>query len=164
MLHTSSRVCSAWAGSRIVVDVHCRSRQRRKGYPMRSLPLIAGAMLVLAACTDRGPVLTEPHAITGTPTLNIVSETSTDLWARVITGETGPGSMYQLYLPREWNGAAVFYAHGFRDVLEPVSLRNQDNLAAIRDQLGERGIAVAYSSYSENGYAEKDGVQRTHQL
>ena len=131
---------------------------------MRSLPLIAGAMLVLAACTDRGPVLTEPHAITGTPTLNIVSETSTDLWARVITGETGPGSMYQLYLPREWNGTAVYYAHGIRDVLEPVSLRNQDNLVAIRDRLGQLGFAVAYSSYSENGYAEKDGAQRTHQL
>lgn len=127
---------------------------------------IAGALLMLAACTD-------PTTMTGVPaatmapgglSANVVSESSTDLWERIITGETGPGSLYQLYLPREWNGTAVFYAHGIRDVLEPVSLRDQDNLGAIRDQLGQRGIAVAYSSYSENGYAEKDGVQRTHQL
>ena len=127
---------------------------------------IAGALLILAACTD-------PTTMTGVPdatmapgglSANVVSESSTDLWERIITGETGPGSLYQLYLPREWNGTAVFYAHGIRDVLEPVSLRDQDNLGAIRDQLGQRGIAVAYSSYSENGYAEKDGVQRTHQL
>ena len=72
--------------------------------------------------------------------------------------------MYELYLPREWNGTAVFYAHGIRDVLEPVSLRNQDNLQAIRDELGRRGFAVAYSSFSDNGYAEQDGAQRTHQL
>ena len=128
---------------------------------------IAGTLLVLSACTD-------PTTITGAPdatmapgglSANVVSETSTDLWARIVTGETGPGALYQLYLPREWNGTTVFYAHGFRDVLLPVSLRDdQDNLAATRDQLGQRGIGVAYSSYSENGFAEKDGVQRTHQL
>jgi len=126
----------------------------------------AGALLVLTACTDPTTMTGVRHAAMapGGLSANVVSETSTALWERIITGEAGPGSLYQLYLPREWNGTAVFYAHGLRDVLEPVSLRNQDNLAAIRDQLGERGIAVAYSSYSENGYAEKDGVQRTHQL
>ena len=134
---------------------------------MRSTPTLVGALLLVAACTDRGPVPTAPRTpsqIAADPSPNIVSETSNDLWARIVAGETGPGSMYQLYLPRDWNGTAVFYAHGVRDVLEPVSLKNQDNLEAIRNQLGELGYAVAYSSYSENGYAEKDGAQRTHQL
>ena len=126
---------------------------------------VAGALLVLGACTDPTTGVPDATMAPGGLSANIVSETSTDLWERIITGETGPGSQYQLYLPREWNGTAVFYAHGFRDVLLPVSLRDdQDNLAATRDQLGQRGIAVAYSSYSENGFAEKDGVQRTHQL
>jgi len=93
-----------------------------------------------------------------------VSESSTDLWARVVTGETGPGSSYELYLPRQWNGAAVFYAHGIRDVLDPVGLQDQDGYRAIREQLGTLGYAVAYSSFSENGFAVEDAARRTHQL
>ena len=133
---------------------------------MRRSPLVTGALLVLGACTDRAPAITSPAVVTspGSPTANVLSETSTDLWARIVTGETGPGSTYQLYLPRQWNGTAVYYAHGIRDVLEPLSLKNQDNLVTIRDELGQRGFAVAYSSFDENGYAEKDGAQRTHQL
>jgi pimeloyl-ACP methyl ester carboxylesterase len=135
---------------------------------MRRFTAVAGALLFLPACTDQAATIAGPSGtLRGAPPTalgNVVSETSTDLWARIITGETGPGSQYQLYLPREWNGTAVFYAHGIRDVLEPVSLRNQDNLQAIRDELGRRGFAVAYSSFDENGYAEKDGAQRTHQL
>jgi hypothetical protein len=133
---------------------------------MRRSPLVTGALLVLGACTDRAPAITAPAVVTspGSPTANVVSESSTDLWARIVTGETGPGSTYQLYLPRQWNGTAIYYAHGIRDVLEPISLRNQDNLVTIRDQLGQLGFAVAYSSFDDNGYAEKDGAQRTHQL
>lgn len=126
----------------------------------------AGALLVIAACADP-TTLSGPSGSTRDPgrsSANVISEASSALWDRIITGETGMGSLYQLYLPRQWNGTAVFYAHGIRDVLEPVSLRDQDNLGLIRDQLGQMGIAIAYSSYSENGYAEKDGVQRTHQL
>ena len=133
----------------------------------RRLIALAGSLMVLAGCADETRILapsTTTRRTDPTPAATVVSETSTDLWARAITGETGPGSQYRLYLPRNWNGSAVFYAHGIRDVLEPVSLRNQDNLQAIRDKLGQLGFAVAYSSFSENGYAEKDGAQRTHQL
>ena len=128
---------------------------------MRRLTTIAGALLVLSGCSESDTSIVAPSAHVAA---NVVSETSTDLWSRIITGETGPGSQYQLYLPREWNGTAVFYAHGIRDVLEPISLRDQDAFQAMRDQLGARGFAVAYSSFSENGYAIEDAVQRTHQL
>ena len=138
---------------------------------MRPTAAVAGALLVVAACTDQesrivgpGPGVTRASSKSPGAATDVISETSTDLWARVITGETGPGSSYRLYLPRQWNGTAIFYAHGIRDVLEPVSLRNQDNLEAIRDRLGQLGFAIAYSSFDENGYAEKDGAQRTHQL
>lgn len=133
---------------------------------MHRFTAVTAALLVAAACAEQESKITgvassePPNSIAA----NVVSEASTDLWSRIITGETGQGAAYQLYLPREWNGTAVFYAHGIRDVLEPVSLRNQDNLQAIRDELGRRGFAVAYSSFSENGYAEQDGAQRTHQL
>lgn len=34
----------------------------------------------------------------------------------------------------------------------------------MRDALGARGYAVAYSSFAENGWAVKDGVESTHEL
>ena len=121
---------------------------------------LAGAALVAAGCTDRATV--EPIATT--PFANVTSETSTDFWRSIITGETGPGSVSAIYVPRSWNGDVVFYAHGIRDVLDPVGLQDQDGYSAIRDQLGALGYAVAYSSFSENGYAVVDAAQRTHQL
>jgi len=123
--------------------------------------LVAGGMLVtMAACADRSA--SEPVA--PTPFANVVSETSTDLWRSIITGQTGPGSVYAIYVPRSWNGDVIFYAHGIRDVLNPVGLQDQDSYHAVRDQLGTLGYAIAYSSFSENGYAIVDAVQRTHQL
>ncbi len=137
---------------------------------MRRFTTAAAALLVLTACSPDsrivgpGPGATNAPNRPGDAGTDVVSETSTDLWARIITGETGPGSRYQLYLPRQWNGTAVFYAHGIRDVLDPVGLQAQDNYPAIRDQLGALGYAVAYSSFSENGYAVQDAATRTHQL
>ena len=130
---------------------------------MRRFTTIAGALLVLAGCTESQESIVGPGGARRAAA-NIVSETSTDLWRSIITGETGPGSLYALYVPRTWNGDVVFYAHGIRDVLEPVGLQNQDGYQAIRDQLGTLGFAVAYSSFSGNGYALEDAVRRTHQL
>lgn len=135
---------------------------------MRHVTAIASALLVLAGCSDQASTVTgplpSPPTDAGTAPKNVVSETSTDLWRSIITGETGPGSLYALYVPRTWNGDVVFYAHGIRDVLEPVGLQNQDGYQVLRDQLGALGFAVAYSSFSENGYALEDAVRRTHQL
>jgi hypothetical protein len=85
-------------------------------------------------------------------------------WQRIVEGTAGPGARFALYIPRDWNGDAVYYAHGFRDAASPVDLRDQDQLFAIRDELGARGYAMAYSSFSQNGFVVKDGAQRTHQL
>ena len=82
-----------------------------------------------------------------------------------ITGSTGPGSEYAFAVPDNWNGELVVYGHGIVDPSAPVALpTTQDGFAGIRDALLARGFAVAYSSYSENGYALKDAAQRLHQL
>lgn len=125
--------------------------------------LAALASVVLGACSDGAPLaITPPSA----PSLkaSTVTEPVGGPWQRIVEGTTGPGALYALYVPRNWNGDAVYYAHGFRDVDSPVDLRDQDQLYAVRDQLGTMGYAVAYSSYSRNGFAVKDGAQRTHQL
>ena len=133
-------------------------------YPaLRPLSLVAFALVT--ACADD---TTAPAGLALTPAESMTQATETipldGPWARIIEGETGPGSLYALYIPRDWNGDAIAYAHGFRDAGTPVELRDQDALYSARDQLGAAGYAIAYSSFSANGFVVKDGAQRTHQL
>jgi pimeloyl-ACP methyl ester carboxylesterase len=55
----------------------------------------------------------------------------------------------------------MVFAHG---LVYPDSAVVLPVINALRDSLGAKGFAVAYSSYSVNGWAVKDGEQRTHQL
>jgi hypothetical protein len=80
----------------------------------------------------------------------------------VLDGQTGPGALYRLVRPDNWNGRLFLYAHGYVSTDEPVALPVEAaQLAAL---LASQGFAVAYSSFSENGWAVKDGAQRTWQL
>jgi pimeloyl-ACP methyl ester carboxylesterase len=129
-----------------------------------TLPLLAGTLLAAISCTDRlSPVA--PPLDAGARSSKVTTP-GTGPWARVVEGKTGPGSLYALYIPADWNGEAIYYAHGIRPPLDDITLdgNNQDNFLAVRDALGALGYAFAYSSFSENGLAVKDGAQRTHQL
>lgn len=86
------------------------------------------------------------------------------IWADHVEGMTGPRSQYALYKPVNWNGDVIYYAHGIVDPELPVALPTGDDAGAIRDALGAKGFALAYSSFSENGYDFADGLRRTHQL
>lgn len=80
----------------------------------------------------------------------------------VVNGRLGPGALYRLVRPTLWNGALVVYAHGFVTPDEPVAIPpDAERVIAL---LAPQGFAVAVSSFSENGWAVKDGTQRTHQL
>ena len=124
----------------------------------RSLLLPLAAALTLSACAEQSP--TAPASFAPSRAARDASST----WSSIVTGETGPGSQYALYMPASWNGDVVFYAHGIRPAFAPVELPTGDGFPDVRDALGARGYAVAYSSFSENGWAVKDGAQRTHQL
>ena len=129
-----------------------------------TLPLLVG--IFLAATSRRDPSPLGPSFDPGIANHASVTTPSSGPWARIVEGETGPGSLYALYIPQNWNGQAVYYAHGVRPPVPfaPISLDNQDNFFEVRDALGALGYAFAYSSFSENGLAVKDGAQRTHQL
>ncbi len=84
---------------------------------------------------------------------------------QIVTGSTGSGAEYALAVPDKWNRQLVVYGHGIVDPAAPVALpTTQNGFNVLRDALLARGFAVAYSSYSENGYAVKDAAQRLHQL
>src|SRR5882672_3581759 len=128
-------------------------------YP--TLPLLAGISLAAISCTDQSPVAPSLAPEVGAAR---VTTPGTGPWMRVVEGETGPGSLYALSIPTNWNGDAIYYVHGIRPPLAPITLGDQDNFFEVRDALGAQGYAFAYSSFSENGLAIKDGAQRTHQL
>lgn len=113
---------------------------------------VATAAVLLAACSDRHPAAPLP---------SISADRQTVEGPREVTGKIGPGALYALSIPANWNGDLVIYAHGYFSPLVPVAL---PNIPRLRDGLLALGFGVAYSSYAENGFAIRDGVLRTRQL
>jgi pimeloyl-ACP methyl ester carboxylesterase len=125
----------------------------------RYLPLVLAGVLA-AGCAEQStaPRSARIAAATG------ATSSASSVWATQLTGETGPGAQYAIFVPTSWNGDVVYYAHGIVDAALPVALPTGDGFPALRDALGARGYAVAYSSFSENGWAVKDGAASTHAL
>src|SRR5439155_12268199 len=75
-----------------------------------------------------------------------------------------------MFLPANWNGRLILCAHGFIDPAAPIALPDVEPVdvapwvVELRETLLSQGYAVAYSSYSENGWAVQDGAARTHEL
>jgi pimeloyl-ACP methyl ester carboxylesterase len=115
----------------------------------------AASVLVCAACVES---TTSPVA----PTAPGLSSAASPATNAIIDGSIGPGSLYRLARPANWNGDLVIYAHGYAFPSQPVALPPEGD--QFIEMFGAQGFAVAFSSFSENGWAVKDGAQRTHQL
>src|SRR5262245_401850 len=80
------------------------------------------------------------------------------------------GAQHAMFLPADWNGRLVLYAHGFVDPAASIALPDVAPadvapwVVKLRETLLAAGYAVAYSSYAENGWAVRDGSKRTHEL
>ena len=114
-----------------------------------TLPAVAAALF--AACADRHPAA---------PLASISADRQV-AGPQEIQGQIGPGALYSVSIPANWNGDLVIYAHGYFSPLVPVAL---PSIPRLRDGLLALGFGVAYSSYAENGFAIRDGVLRTRQL
>jgi pimeloyl-ACP methyl ester carboxylesterase len=78
-----------------------------------------------------------------------------------LTGSLGPGALYTVDKPANWNGGLVIWAHGYSVPTDPIHV---PNLGPLLPFFLSQGFAVAVSSFSENGYAVAEGVRQTHQL
>jgi pimeloyl-ACP methyl ester carboxylesterase len=121
----------------------------------RIFPVALGAALIVSGCVDGEP---------NSPELTPGIEAKAVMGPALVEGEIGPGALYSLFLPEGWNGDLVLYAHGYQNPAAPIALPGGGALNALRDNLLDLGYGVAWSSYSENGYAVKDGVTRTRQV
>src|SRR5215203_5416235 len=61
----------------------------------------------------------------------------------VVDGRTGPGSVYRLIRPSNWNGILLLYAHGYVSKDEPVAISPDAQLVA--SLVVPQGFAVAVS-------------------
>ncbi len=138
------------------------------GPPFAGLRRVAPAVLLLAAIALAGcdsqklvsPTLS-PTASNSAAALSGGNGILSAGEALHLEGSIGRGALWSIDRPADWNGDLVVYLHGYTDPALPVAL---PAFGPIRDALLQRGYAVVASSYSENGYAAKDGVQRSHQL
>src|SRR5947209_5494603 len=127
--------------------------------------VIAGALLLIAGCgrhlTTAPPSPSRSSSAPSTEGSGAAKAGDLAGGARVVEGSIGPGALYALHVPENWNGDLVVYAHGYEEAPRAIEL---PDIGYLRDPLLARGFAVAYSSFSANGYALKEGVQQTHQL
>lgn len=131
----------------------------------RISPLLL-AMLALAATAGCDGDFTAPHSAPAVDEGAVTASLTSVPDVEEVIGQSGPGSTYALLRPAEWNGGLVVWAHGYIQPFQPVQLPADDfeNLGAVRDHALRAGYGFAYASYSHNGYAVKDGAQRTHEL
>ncbi len=122
------------------------------------------ALALLTACAEQPPSAPLRPAAGPTAARTATSLGASAVWSNTITGETSSGALYALHMPHTWNGGVIYYAHGIKLPQAPIELPTGDGFPAVRDSLGRLGFAVAYSSFSENGWAVRDGTARTRQL
>lgn len=110
---------------------------------MRLIPFRLSAFILSLAVLCASPALAQRHE----------------------SGSIGPGSLYEIDVPAQWNNDLVIYAHGIVQADEPlVAPSFQTGYAEYRAALMSAGFAVAASSFSSNGWSLDDAVRRTHQL
>lgn len=131
---------------------------------MRSSPTPTLSLLALLALA-----CSEAPTATWEPTDDVLVGSATTIPGLASAeGVLGPGALYQILVPPAWNGTLVLYAHGYVDPDGPPSLPDPtdpfDSEGQLVLALTQLGFATAYSSFSENGLAIKDGTQRTKQL
>lgn len=130
---------------------------------MRTLILVAGALLA-TACTDAARTVRPDARLADPMAAQAPSPDDASIWQDSLLGVTGEGAQYAFFVPKGWNGDVIFYVHGIVSPYAAVALPTGDSIEVIRPALGKLGYAIAYSSFSENGWAFKDGLQRTTQL
>lgn len=135
--------------------------------PHRIAPGLAAALLLMCGCDARSPLdPAEPRkdgAMTQASQGLSGAARSTQAGTH-LEGQLGPGALYTIDVPSDWNGDLVLWAHGYTLPQLPVGHPSGDNLPAIRAGVLDRKFAFAVTSYSKNGYAVAEGARQVHQL
>jgi len=116
--------------------------------------LVGVTAVLCAACGDAPPAAPDAMGALSADRRNLDGP-------QEIRGEIGPGALYSVSIPANWNGDLVVYAHGWMFPSDPVAL---PGIGPFRDGILARGYGLALSSFSENGFAVRNGVLQTRQV
>jgi len=132
----------------------------------RLILLIKGAF-VLIVLTFLSFCSQQPVSPTSEPTsVGTISKAATA--ADYVQGLLPGGAIYRIYMPDEWNGDLVTYAHGYVSVTEEVAIP-EDQLVlpdgtSIPQMINNMGYAFAVTSYRANGMVTQDALVDLTQL
>ncbi|MCD6374353.1 MAG: hypothetical protein J7L94_02435 [Caldisericaceae bacterium] len=80
----------------------------------------------------------------------------------VYEGTLVTGALFKIWLPAEWNGELVLYAHGYVAPTEPVQIPEShlklNDGTYVPDLVTDMGYAFATTSYRENGFAVQKAI------
>lgn len=73
------------------------------------------------------------------------------------------GAKYKIYIPKNWNGGLVMYAHGYEEIGEEGEVFEEivDDFMEI---FTSKGYAYAASNYKKQGFIVKEGIDDTEAL
>jgi pimeloyl-ACP methyl ester carboxylesterase len=131
---------------------------QRPIHPLFSLILIASLFLVFGCSQDPDQAQAPDRADVLAP--------ATGADKTVIEGSIGVGSTYKLVCPDNWNGDLVIYSHGYAFPETDPALPDADDpsFEELRDALAGMGYGIAFSSYSETGWAVHRAIIESRQL
>jgi hypothetical protein len=129
-------------------------------YSRAALVALAVALILATGCDHRQPLSPDTKASHVLGTTTSLARAAWTGGASHVEGHVGPGALYALDVPENWNGD--WWCNGYTE--ESGAAVALPNIAYYRDPVLARGFAFATSSFSSNGYALKEGAQQTHQL
>ncbi len=125
------------------------------------LLLALGLILLISGCGNMVTTL-DTSSNSELPFERGVSDVIAGPGYEMLMGVVG-GAEFIFYIPAGWNGSLLLYAHGYVSP-QTEELLIPEEFSDFSKPLMEMGFAVGCSSYSENGWAVKDGAIRTRQL
>jgi len=141
-------------------EVPPRIRSRHHG--ALAITLVMFAALSAAGCSRNQPLAPDLKSDAGpTRAASTAFRDPSPGQPLHFSGSLGPGALYTVDKPANWNGGLVIWTHGYTLPTDPVHV---PDLGPLLPFFQSQGFAVAVSSFSENGYAVAEGVRQTHQL
>ncbi len=113
--------------------------------------------ILFMGCSTQSSLPGEPEQVSHEPQATTQAVATT-----IFEGTLPSGALYKIWMPDDWNGELVVFAHGYVAVTEPVAIpESQLTLSDgtyIPDMVADMGYAFATTSYRENGMAVQEGI------